>query len=339
MLFFVLACATHDPWVLDTGPSSLEEAWPEVYTLDGSLTWTLHQANGQDCSYAETYAATEDLSHPWTCPDCEVQFVADVTADDEDCYRKVNGALPEREYLGFTSRGGPFYRQTAANFPLDMLGDFSLDEEALSIHASLESDDGSTLSVQGTLDRTPVESDGWNGFTPPSTYACGWPKADPPPFEGEWAYHVNQTIPDGWFKDTCDESVRLHDLAGSYLVIDVSAVDCAPCQLMASKEAAFTGAMAKDGIDVRSVTLLAPSLSAILDDTPIETLETWKKTYGVSGLVLADRGWGYAIPEKFLGAKNYPTWTVISPDLRAIAIGSGFESYQNIENAIRADLD
>ena len=74
-------------------------------------------------------------------------------------------------------------------------------------------------------------------------------------------------------------------------------------------------------------------------DTPIATLDTWTKTYGVTGVVLADRGWGYAIPETFLGAKNYPTWTVISPDLRAIAIGSGFESYDKIENAIRADLD
>jgi hypothetical protein len=73
---------------------------------------------------------------------------------------------------------------------------------------------------------------------------------------------------------------------------------------MASKEAAFTAAMAKDGIDVRSVTLLAPSLSAILDDTPIETLESWKKTYGVTGVVLADRGWGYAIPRLSSGRRT-----------------------------------
>lgn len=338
MLLFVLACQSHDPILHDTGPSTHEEPWPDVYELAGSLNWSLNEASGENCSYVETYSAVQDLSQPWTCPDCEVQFGADVTADDADCYRKVNGSLPDREYLGFTPDRN-FYRHTAANFPLEFFGTWGLDTDAIAIAASLTSDDGSTLSVTGTLDRTVTTSDVWNGFTPPSTYACGWPKADPPPYDGEWAYHVNQTIPDGWFKDTCAEPVRLHDLAGSYLVIDISAVDCPPCQLMASKEAAFTAALEKEGIDVRSVTLLAPSLSAILDDTPIETLESWKKTWGVTGTVLADRGWGYAIPEQFLGAKNYPTWTVISPDLRAIAIGSGFESYQDIENAIRADLE
>jgi hypothetical protein len=338
MILWILACKQIVYVATDDSAPSGTDAWPDVYALEGTLQWSFHQASGQKCVYAESYSAVEDLSHPWTCPDCEVQFVADVTADDADCYRKVNGTLPEREYLGFTPDRN-LYRHTAANFPLEFLGTWGLETDAIAIDASLTSDDGSLLYVGGTLDRTVTTADGWNGFTPPSTYACGWPKADPLTYDGPWEYHVNQTIPDGWFKDTCDEPVRLHDLTGSYLVIDVSAVDCAPCQLMASEEAAFTAAMAKEGIDVRSVTLLAPSLSAILDDTPIETLESWKTTYGVTGAVLADRGWGYAIPEHFLGTKNYPTWTVIAPDLRAIAIGSGFESYQAIENAIRADLD
>ena len=339
MLLFVLACTTAHPIPIDTGPfEPPPDVWPDVYALEGSVTWSLNPTNGQSCSYVATYAATEDLSHPWTCPECQVQFVADVSADDEACYRKVNGALPEREYLGFGA-GSAFYRQTAANFPLDMFGSYSVDEDVLSIHASLESDDGSSLFAQGTLDRTPVSSDGWNGFNPPSTYACGWPKADPPAYEGLWEFHINQTIPDGWFLDTCGEPVRLHDLTGTYLVIDVSAVDCPPCQLMASEAHAFEVAMAKEGIDVRSVTLLAPSLSAILDDTPIETLEAWVESYGVTSPVLADRGWGYAILHRFLGQNNYPTWAVISPDLRSISIGSGFESYDPIENGIRHDLE
>ena len=341
MLLLFLSCAKNPPlWAppdVDSTPPA--DPWPEIYELAGSLTWSLNTGNSQtSCSYVATYTAIEDLSHPWTCPECDVQFVADVTTDDDACYRTVNGSLPAREYLGFNSEY-TLYRHIAANFPLELFGYGRLDSDAIAIDASLTSDDGSTLRVDGTLERTVTSADGWNGFAPPSTYACGWPKADPPTYDGPWEYHVNQTIPDGWFKDTCDEPVRLHDLTGAFLVIDVSAVDCPPCQLMASEEAAFTSAMAKEGIEVRSVTLLAPSLSAILDDTPIETLETWKKTYGVTGTVLADRGWGYAIPERFLGAKNYPTWTVIAPDLRAIAIGSGFESYQVIENAIRAELD
>jgi hypothetical protein len=338
MILWVLACKQIVFVDTDDTATTVPDAWLDVYAVEGSLTSSLHDAGGDDCAFVTTYAATQDWSQPWTCPECEAQFVADVTVDDEACYRRVHGNLPEREYIG-VAPNDTFLRATQANFPLQPVGFSSLDGDELSIDEALTSDDGSTLTVEGTLTRTPTDADPWHGFAPPNAYACGWPKADPPTYDGPWEYHVNQTIPDGWFKDTCDESVRLHDLAGGYLVIDVSAVDCAPCQLMASKEAAFTSAFAKEGIDVKSVTLLAPSLSAILDDTPIETLETWKKTYGVSGLVLADRGWGYAIPEKFLGAKNYPTWTVISPDLRAIAIGSGFESYQLIENAIRADLE
>ncbi len=173
---------------------------------------------------------------------------------------------------------------------------------------------------------------------PPRTRAVGGRRI-PPPYDGPWEFHVNAPIPDGWFFDACGEPVRLHDLTGTYLVIDVAAVDCPPCQVMAQAEPAFASAMAKEGIEVRGVTLLAPSLSAILDDTPTETLEAWTKAYAVEGPVLADRGWGYAVLEHFLGAKNYPTWAVVSPDLRAIAIGSGFESYDAIAEAIRIDAN
>jgi hypothetical protein len=312
------------------------DAWPEQYALAGSLTWSLTDAGGDDCAFVVTYAATEDWSQPWTCPDCEVRFRAAVTVDDEQCYRRVTGNLPANEFLGILP-DGTFVRHSRPNFALEPISPSTLEGNALAIHGELTSDDGSSLTVDGTLARTLSDADPWHGFTPPNTYACGWPKADPPPYEGEWEFHINQTIPDGWFLDACGEPVRLHDLAGTYLVIDVSAVDCPPCQLMASNEGAFEAAMAKEGIEVRSVTLLAPSLSAILDDTPQSTLEGWVETYGVSGPVLADRGWGYAIVEHFLGVKNYPTWTVISPDLRSIAVGSGYDSHDPIAEAIRQD--
>ena len=340
MLLLVLACTgnPNDPATDDSSPvdDTGTDAWPAQYALAGSLTWSLDDAGGDDCAFVVSYAATEDWSQPWTCPDCEVRFLADVTVDDEACYRDVNGSLPSREHLGIEP-DGMFLRATLPNFPLAPAATSTLDGDVLAIHGELSSDDGSSLTVDGALTRSVSDADPWHGFTPPSSYACGWPKADPAPYDGEWEFHVNQTIPDGWFLDACAEPVRLHDLTGTYVVIDVSAVDCPPCQLMASNEGAFESAMAKEGIEVESVTLLAPSLSAILDDTPTETLAAWVDTYGVSGPVLADRGWGYAIPERFLGAKNYPTWVVISPDLRSIAIGSGYESHDEIADAIRDD--
>jgi hypothetical protein len=54
---------------------------------------------------------------PVDVPDCEAQFVADVTADDTDCYRKVNG--PCRS-TSTSVRGGTFYRHTKPNFPLEL---------------------------------------------------------------------------------------------------------------------------------------------------------------------------------------------------------------------------
>jgi hypothetical protein len=339
MLLLFLACAgkPNDPGTDDSSvDDTATDPWAAQYALAGSLTWSLDAATGDDCAFVVDYAATEDWSQPWTCPECEVRFLADVTVDDEACYRTVNGTLPSREHLGMAP-DGTFLRHTQANFPLAAVASSTLDDDTLAIHGELTSDDGSSLTVDGALTRTLSDADPWHGFTPPSSYACEWPKADPAPYDGAWEFHVNATIPDGWFLDACGEPVRLHDLGGTYVVIDVSAVDCPPCQLMASNEHAFEAAMAKEGIQVKSVTLLAPSLSAILDDTPIETLQSWVETYDVSGPVLADRGWGYAIPERFLGAKNYPTWVVLAPDLRSIAIGSGYESHDEIAEAIRDD--
>jgi hypothetical protein len=337
MFLFLLSCKQIQTGpVDDTGAPTSTDAWPDVYALSGSLTWSLEGA--ESCSFVATYAAVEDWSQPWTCPDCEVQFVADVTVDDAECYQRVHGHAPLREYLGLDSEGALLH-QALANFPLLPIGHAFLAGDSLPIDATLPSVNESSISVRGTLDRSPTDADPWHGFAPPGTYACGWPKADPPAYEGPWEFHVNQTIPDGWFLDTCGEPVRLHDLAGRYLVIDVAAVDCAPCQQMANGAHAFETALAKEGIEVTGVTLLAPSVAAILDDTPIATLEAWTKDHGVTGPVLADRGWGYAILERFLGAKNYPTWAVVSPDLRSLSIGSGFESYDAIEEAIRSDLD
>jgi thiol-disulfide isomerase/thioredoxin len=144
-------------------------------------------------------------------------------------------------------------------------------------------------------------------------------------------------LPDGWFLDTCGEPVRLQDFADGYVVLDASATDCGPCQQMALDEPAFETAMAAEGISVTSITLLAPTLAAILDDTPVETLEAWRNDYAVSGPVLADRGWAYAIPEHFLGVSTYPTWVVVTPDLRTVAIGNGYESFDEIADSIRTD--
>ena len=44
----------------------------------------------------------------------------------------------------------------------------------------------------------------------------------------------------------CLENLRLHDFSGRWLVIDVSAMDCPPCQDMAAGERAFIETLARE---------------------------------------------------------------------------------------------
>jgi thiol-disulfide isomerase/thioredoxin len=330
----------------DTGSDSGGSgAWgDDVYGLVGTITWSVDFADDtQDCSYSRTYAATEDWSEPWTCPDCVARFQADAVLDGVDCYQMLTGTSDVQpvEYLG-VGADGSFHRTTYANYPLVEQGTAELEGDTITIHNEDEADDGSySLAVDGTLERSHSDVDPWNGFVPPDSYACGWPKADPAPFDGAWELTDGGTVPDGWFKDTCDEVVRLQDFADGYFIVDVAATDCGPCQSMATDEPAFEEDMAAQGITVHVVTLMSPSLSAILDDTPTSVLQKWTDYFGLSGPVLADRGWGYAILGTYLGKEGfgYPAWAVVSPDLRVILVGSGYGAglWDEIGAAIEAD--
>jgi hypothetical protein len=326
---------TDDPaTAAETTPTGGEPGtWGDgVYAIDGSLTWTVDftEASGAtDCSYTRAYSGTEDWTQPWTCPDCLVRFRADAILEGLDCYEQVIPDVepPPVEYLGVGS-DGTFRRTVYPNYPIVEQGVVYLQDETLTVHNDGEADDGSyALSVSGSFVRSPSDADPWNGFVPPPSYTCGWPKADPVAYSGDWALHMNQTVPDGWFLDRCEEVVRLHDFEGSYLVIDVAASNCGPCQLMATDAPAFEDDMVSRGYDVRGITLLAPSLEAILDETPTSLLDEWADVFGLEGPVLGDRGWGYAILGAYLGEGfGYPAWAVVAPDLRVIAVGNGYAS-------------
>ena len=217
---------------------------------------------------------------------------------------------------------------------------FTFDGTATRTHvAGREFEEGGSFqfAITGEFTVGDGKGDASHGFSVPETYECGWPKADPPPYTGDYNLAVGQTLPDGVFKDRCDEAVRIHDFAGKYLIVDISAVNCPPCQAMAAAEPAFIEAMAAEGIDVEMITLLAPSLSAVLDPTETQILEDWTTEFGLHSPVLGDRGYGYWLGKGAMGDDfAYPSWVLVAPDLTVFEVGKSFSSFDLIGESIRS---
>ena len=249
-------------------------------TISGDVTWSVtfdaaaQMAGAADCSYTRHYEGVEDWSRPWLCPSCEVIFRADVTmtSGEQDCYSQVSANPPaEEEWIGWAN--GTWMR--GAGLQLSEQGTVTIDG-VLVTNANqvtmLDAPVGGMMGfdVAGALTLGAQEGDVGAGYSAAAdSYACGWPKADPPAYTGDYTLAVGQTMPDGLFTDACGEVVRLHDFAGSYLVVDMSAIDCPPCQQMASLEEQFVADMAGLSIDVHVVTMLAPSLDDVLGDTTV----------------------------------------------------------------------
>jgi hypothetical protein len=318
-------------------------------TVSGDITWTVtfdadaKLAGATDCTYTRHYEGVEDRSAPWLCPTCEVIFRADVQMTDglDDCYAQVIGGpgmTSPLEWIGYGNGG--FWR--SSGFPMTEQGSAQIngpDVTTANSVADLDAPVGGKLGfeVTGQLTLADELGDPLNGFMPPDSYACGWPKSNPPAYDGNYQIVVGDTVPDGLFKDACDEVVRLHDLQGAYLLIDMSAMDCPPCQAMASQEEAFVASMAMQGVDVHVVTLLAPSLADTVGLTTTAMLDNWINSYGLSSPVLADRAWGLSMFVPLFGDMTaYPSWVLVDPELIVVSTGEGFGSYAEHETAILA---
>ncbi len=317
----------------DTGNSNEEF---ELQSLTGSIVWELDfneeaEALGfTDCSYQRDYSGNEEWSAPWLCDTCEKSFLVDVDLSIglDDCYAQIATDPAEKERLGW-SADGVFHRGTYPNYKQTEQGTVSFDGDSFTTHNEKEIEmsegGGFTFNINGSFELGEGGGDPLLGMEPPESYACGWPKADPPPFTGSYTLNVGEKLPDGVFKDHCDEPVRLHDFMGKYLFIDISATNCGPCKILAQTEAEFIESMNNNGIEVEVITLMAPSLSAILDPTPVEVLQDWVDTYSLHSPVFADRGWGYWLGKEALGEDfGYPTWLIVSPELEVLEISKGF---------------
>lgn len=321
---------------------------PSRQTIAGDITWKVtfdaaaKTAGATDCSYTRHYEGHEDRSRPWYCPSCVAMFDATVTmtAGKTDCYTQVSTTDPAaEEWIGYDAAGA-WYRGIG---PMTQQGTVTTQGTSLSTLNQLTALDAPIggkmqFDVTGSLTTATEAQDPMNGFAAAATYACGWPKADPPAYTGDYTVKVGATIPDGLFKDKCGDVVRLHDFKGTYLVVDMSARDCGPCQQMATDEEKFIGDMKAAGIDVQVVSLLAPLLADPFGSTTPTMLKNWTTSFHLTSPVLEDRGWGLAMFEPiYKDMTGYPSWAVANKNLDVLAIGNGYDQFAAIKAAIMAD--
>lgn len=314
-------------------------------TLHGEMTWTVdfdadaEAAGHTDCSYTREYTGTEDLSAPWLCGECDLLFQADVEliAGRTECFDQVSPNDPApSEWMGFND--DHYFRNGRIQGTADV-GDSITTEHFVD---EVPAQNGGLLSftIDAEFHVGDETGDVMHGVEIADAYDCGWPKADPAPYTGDYTLAIGETLPDGWFRDICGDTVRLHDFFGRYLVVDISAMDCPPCRTMAQQEGAFVEAMADEGIEVEVITLLAPSLSDTSGTPTDEQLQSWIDDYDLHSPVLADQVWAISVASPALGEDYaYPTSILVRPDGTVMEWRTGFSSFDPFAEAFRADAE
>ncbi len=318
-------------------------------TISGDATWTVTfdadaQAQGAtNCEYTRHYEGVQDQSRPWVCAECEVIFRTTVTMPVglDDCYNQVSEFDPvEEEWVGYGN--GTWYRSygigaSGQGTAVVAAGGVTYTNEVKDLAADVIGAGKMEFSVAGTFTTAQEDGDPHHGWVAPATYACSWDKADPPAYAGPYTLEVGATLPDGVFRDACDEPFRIHDAKGAYILIFMSAINCPACGQMAEDEPGFIEDMKAEGIDVRTITLMAPSLEDPFGDTSKAQLEYWRDNFEITTPVVADRGWGVTmflpIYEDELG---YPSWVIADPDLKVLRYGTGGD-WLTIQNTITLD--
>jgi len=339
-------CKPDEPDGLGVPRSPVDDV---LISAQGDVTWTVgfdreaHVAGLVDCAYTRTYDLVEDRSVPWLCADCDLQLVGSVAMSEQDaqCYRMLTGVDPAtEERIGWSN--GVQRRAILPFAPLVETGTAVVADDTVAITSDSGPLDASTGTVtvtsSGTLALGTAPGDPMHGLTPPIVYACGWAAPDPPPYTGDYLLERGEIVPDGLFLDACDEGFRLHDVKGTYAVIEISAADCAPCQTMASTADGGLAPLEQAEVETTVVTLLAPSLAEPLSPAEPALISAWNDTFEPHGPVVGDRGWGFAVAAAQWGNEIvYPTWIVVDRDLEVLDYGEGFPGWDVIVDVIQKE--
>jgi Peroxiredoxin len=344
-----------------SGESGTTQQYPAV-VLDAQVTWTLTfdstaKANGfSDCSYTRTYEGTQFLDMPYLCPDCDVTVRGTATmTEGADCYKQITSStdVSARTELWGYSSDGTLYRSGLDQYPLGDLATFTMPaDEGDPVDISWTSDGDLTsggsmhLAANGTMswvtDPNTLIDDPWGPRAAP--YTCGWECSDPGTLDLDYSdVAVGRTMPDFRLDDQCGEPVDLWDFYGDYIVLDVSQPDCGPCQAMAQDSVAALDQMRADGIPVRTITLLGAGLAQSNESASDATVQQWIDAFGITDPVLKDKGYGLSImaslAENETGESfGYPTWVVLDPQMKVLAVNIGYGDWDSISQIIRDDM-
>ena len=320
-------------------------------TISGDATWDITfdadaiTAGASNCSYTRHYVGVQDQSRPWVCPHCEVIFrtTVEMTVGLDDCFSQVSEYEPaEEEWVGYGN--GIWYRSygtgASEQGTATVAGDTVTTNNVVSdLPADIAGAGTMGFDINGSFTVGEEDGDPNHGWNAEDSYSCGWKKADPAAYQGDYALTIGSPLPDGVFRDKCDEVFRLHDYKGSYLVVFMSAMNCPACKSMAAQEKDWVEDMANSGIEVATITVMAPSLDDPFGDTTQSQLEYWTSQYGIETPVVADRGWGVTMfLPLFPDELGYPSWVVADPDLNVIRYGGGLD-WASIQNAIVSDAN
>lgn len=331
----------------DTSPSTDGGAPPSDAAPDVAMsplatakgTLTLNIDLGEPCTMTFTLDGIEDRSAPWLTLGATHSFRTASNVPSNTCPWTTD---PREIFFGW-SDDGTFVGSLIDGFGAK-LGTASVDGDSVTIIVDVTipaegGNPGGTITGNATVTLGQSTGDPLHGWRAASTYACGWPKGNAPAFAGSYAPALGDPLPDGTFVDQCGEKVRLHDLLGRYLVLQINqtaALGCPPCALGATGQKAFEEAMSTLGIDTLVVSLLVREYDA--GDAPsVEELSGFATSTETSGVALADRGFGRTITASVLSDElgfaqfAYPGYALVAPDGEILHAVLGF-------NATWADL-
>ena len=337
------------------GSAGFPPAEEKRKSVKGTLVWELRfddvaKADGaKDCSYERQYTGSEDRSTSWVCPTCEVPFKADVqtTSGLEECYKKYlskSGPTPN-EWFGVSPKAGTPDSHQFLWTPVAYVGAFDRGDatktpKGFSVlydsprFARPDKKPGSfKFHVTGSFEVGEEAGDPRHGFTAPYCYVCGWDKANPPPYDGDYKLKRGATLPDAVMTDKCSQPYRIHDAKGKYIVLVVSAADCPGCRMLASDEPEAVADIRAAGKEVTVMTLLQRSLSGGLASTTL--LNNWTKMFNLGGPVVTERDFGiFLMLQAYPKELGLPAWVVAAPDLKVIEWGVGAD-WDSIKAAIK----
>jgi len=322
--------------------------------LEAQVTWTLdydQQAQEQGletCSYSRSFHATQFVDMNYLCPECDMLFQgqADIISGF-DCYQQFNAQATTQRIEQWGWNNDIFYRSTREQSPMSELTllEQVAEEQPISLEwsADYETSDGAGLTISAAgemsyyIDDSLLLPEAFPERTVP--YVCGWPQNDPQNLSLTYQLGIGQTFPNVRLQDQCQDKLALWDLYGHWLIIDSTQPDCGPCQVMAATADAWLENMRSRGYPIMLVSLLGKSLAESNLSPSDQMHSAWVAEFALQDPVLQDKGFANALFPNFIEdltgmPYGFPAWVVVDPTFTIVDAGTGFSSWDTIEQII-----